>query len=118
MDLIEAVPILSVSDLGRSIAYYRDQLGFALEFTATGFPYAGVRRDGMVLHLDAGAHEFAARPTNCRFHVRGVDDLYAELLPRGVVKADEHLEAQPHGMRQFSILDPDGNRVTFAEPIE
>jgi hypothetical protein len=46
-----------------------------------------------------------------------VDGLYEELLPRGVVKPDEQLATMSHGLRQFSVLDPDGNRITFAEPV-
>ena len=115
VELIDAVSVLSVTDIARSLAFYRDRLGFAAEFEMG--VYAGVRRGDMALHLDAGAHDFSARPTCCRFHIRGVDDLYAELEPRGVVKPDERLATMPHGMRQFSVLDPDGNRITFAEPV-
>jgi hypothetical protein len=32
-----------------------------------------------------------------------------------IVKPDEHL-ASAH-MKQFSVLDLDGNRITFAEPL-
>lgn len=113
-DLIASVPVLSVADVGKSVAFYRDRLGFtpAFEFG----PYAGVQRGALEIHLDGGSHDFSARPTCCRFHIRGVDGLYAELEPKGVVKPDEQLATAPHGMRQFSVLDPDGNRITFAEP--
>jgi catechol 2,3-dioxygenase-like lactoylglutathione lyase family enzyme len=118
IELIDTVPVLSVSDITASLAFYRDRLGFATEFDMSGmFPYAGVRRGPMTLHLDGGTHEFAARPTNCRFHIRGVDALFAELDAQGVVKADERLATLPHGHRQFSVLDVDGNRITFAEPV-
>lgn len=115
IELIDTVPVLSVSNVGESLAFYREKLGFTTEFEM-GI-YAGVRRGPMTLHLDGGAHEFAARPTNCRFHIRGVDGLFAELDAHHVVKADERLETKPHGLRQFSIFDPDGNRITFAEPV-
>lgn len=117
IELIEAVAVLSVSDVLRSLAFYRDRLGFDVDFEMSGYPYAGVRRGAMALHLDGGEHDFSARPTCCRFHIRGVDALYAELEPRGVVKPDERLATMPHGLRQFSVLDPDGNRITYAEPV-
>ncbi len=118
IQLISSVPVLTVTDLPRSLAFYRDQLGFETEFDmGNAFPYAGVRRGEMVLHLDGGAHEFAHLPGQCRFHLRGVDGLYEELNPRGVVKADEQLTTMPHGLRQFSVLDLDRNRITFAEPV-
>ena len=114
LELISAVPVLNVSDVPQSLAFYSERLGFETEFEMTG--YAGVRRGEMVLHLD-GKHQFANGPTCCRFHIRGVDGLFAELDPRGVVKDDERLATMPHGLRQFSILDLDGNRITFAEPV-
>jgi catechol 2,3-dioxygenase-like lactoylglutathione lyase family enzyme len=116
VELIDTIPVLSVADLPQSIAFYRDRLGFAPEFEMTG--YAGVRRGQMALHLDGGSHEFSAAPTCCRFHIRGVDGLFEELDPLGVVKPDERLATMPHGLRQFSVLDLDGNRITFAEPVE
>ena len=118
VQLISTIPVLPVSRLPDSLAFYRDQLGFTIEFEVPGLPYAGVRRGEMALHLDGGSHEFSNGPTNCRFHIRGVDGLFAELDPRGVVKPDERLSAMPSGHRQFSVLDLDGNRITFAEPIE
>ena len=47
-------PVLRVADLGRSLTYYRDQLGFDLEFHYEGF-YASVIRDGCRVHLNCSA---------------------------------------------------------------
>jgi len=43
-------PVLRVSDLMRSLAFYRERLGFALDFRYEDF-YASVSRDGCRLHL-------------------------------------------------------------------
>ena len=43
-------PQFLVDDLDRAIAYYRDNLGFELDFTYQSF-YAGVRRNGFAIHL-------------------------------------------------------------------
>ncbi len=43
-------------------------------------------------------------------------DVYKDFDKKGVVMPDERLETTPFGMRQFSVLDLDGNRITFAEP--
>jgi hypothetical protein len=45
-----------------------------------------------------------------------VDALYAELRPLGIVHDNASLTTQPWGDREFAILDPDGNLVTFFEP--
>jgi len=113
IELLATVPVFSVADLRRSLVFYRDRLGFDVAFDIG--MYAGVKRGEMELHLDAGEHEYAARHTCCRFHVRGVDPLYAQMEHEDFIKTDERL-ATKH-MRQFSVLDPDGNRITFAEPL-
>ena len=43
-------PVLRVTDLARSIAFYRDRLGFELDFSYENF-YASVHRDGCYIHL-------------------------------------------------------------------
>ena len=115
LELLSTVPVLHVSSVPDSLGFYRDQLGFSVDFDMG--TYAGVRRGAMTLHLDGGSHEFASGPTSCRFHIRGVDGLFEELDARGIVKPDERLETMPHGLRQFSVLDLDRNRITFAEPV-
>jgi hypothetical protein len=56
LKLCEAVPVLTVADIGAATRHYRDVLGFAIGFEYGGPPfYAGVERDGQTLHLHAGA---------------------------------------------------------------
>ena len=43
-------PQFLVDDLEAAIAYYRDKLGFVLDFNYDSF-YAGVSRDGLAIHL-------------------------------------------------------------------
>ncbi|UUZ52127.1 hypothetical protein LP419_20930 [Massilia sp. H-1] len=46
-----------------------------------------------------------------------VDSLYDEFLLRGVIHPNDPLGDKPWGMREFSILDIDGNVLTFAAEI-
>ena len=45
-----------------------------------------------------------------------VDDIYAGMVSRGAV-IEHPLVDNPYGMRDFSIVDPDGNRYTFGTDI-
>src|SRR5262245_50691007 len=47
-------PVLRVRDLKRSLAFYRHQLGFGLDFCYEAF-YASVSRDGCYLHLQCAS---------------------------------------------------------------
>jgi catechol 2,3-dioxygenase-like lactoylglutathione lyase family enzyme len=112
--MVGAATVFVVGDIARSIAHYRDALGFAVTFQY-GEPtfYACLCRDEVALHLLA-AHRTRRLPGNggiCIF-VRDVDRVHADLVSRGakVIKAPENYA---YGMRDFDVVDPDGNQLTF-----
>ncbi len=106
------VPVLPVTDIEPAIAFYRDALAFTLAFQQGD--YAGVERGAAHVHLDGVANAAAGQVT-VRVSVVGVDALYAEIEPKGVVDPAEPLNTKPWGARQFSVLDCCGNRITFVE---
>jgi len=115
------VPQLLVADLQRSIACYRDELGFHVGFIYEDF-YAGVTRDGLGLHLKcAPSHgDRALRRENehldVYFEVAGVDALYAELERRGA-RIAKPLGQRPWGCKDFYVEDVDEHILCFSEPI-
>jgi uncharacterized glyoxalase superfamily protein PhnB len=110
--ILGTVPVVPVTDVGEAIAFYRDTLGFTLAFEQGA--YAGVDRGAAHVHLD-GVVNAAAGQVTVRVTVEGVDALYAEIEPKGVVDPAEPLNTKPWGARQFSVLDCCGNRLTFVE---
>ena len=53
-DFNDSTPILVVRDVEKSVAYYRDALGFSVDFSFGEPPsYAGVYRGAVLLHLQA-----------------------------------------------------------------
>src|SRR5689334_23308833 len=91
---LEAVqPVLMVRDVTASIEFFQ-LLGFELAFrdSPADPKYAGVRRDGVELHLqwhDAADFSSGDRPTY-RFVVRDVDELFDEFSAR-----QRHLDRTP-----------------------
>jgi Glyoxalase superfamily protein len=104
------VPVVPVSDIAEARDCYGQQLGFAVQFEAGG--YIGVARDDALLHLD-GVVNAGAGMVTCRIEADRVDDLYAELEPKGVIDPEEPIRTTPRGSRQFSVRDCCGNRLTF-----
>jgi hypothetical protein len=105
------VPVIPVTDFGEAATFYSDRLGFAVAFEA-GPDYGGVARDDALLHLD-GVVNGGAGEVTCRIETAGVDELYAELEPKGVIDPEEPIRTTPWGSRQFSVKDCCGNRLTF-----
>jgi uncharacterized glyoxalase superfamily protein PhnB len=116
VSLRDAATLFVVHDVLRSVEHYRDVLGFRVEFTY-GDPtfYAGVERDNVGIHLQA-ASETKRQPGHGAINVfvTGVDALYQELKARGARTTEEPAD-RPYGMRDFDIVDLDGNQLSFGE---
>lgn len=110
---LEAVPVINVQDIDLATSFYVDQLGFEQVFHIGA--YAGVRFGLAEIHLNAGNDRWNAHPTSVRITIKGIDAYYREIDELSLVMPDERLETTPFGHRQFSVLDPFDNRVTFVQ---
>lgn len=113
-------PLLLVDDLDAAIVYYRDKLGFDLDFCYGGF-YASVSRDGFAIHLKDAAKTSADRAhrrqhehLDASIRVVGVAALHDELRSRGAL-ITKPLTEQPWSCRDFYVEDPDGYILCFSE---
>ena len=118
-DLTAAAPVFVVDDVLRSIDYYRNALGFRIEFTH-GEPaaYAGVERDNVAVHLQAARDsKRKAGQSAIYVFVADVDALHRELKSRGAKIANEPRD-YPYGMRDFDVHDLDGNALCFGMELK
>ena len=114
-------PQFLVDDLERAIGYYREELGFELDFVYESF-YAAVRRDGFSIHLKhapkLGAerdHRRQNEHLDAYISVSGIRSLFSELQERGA-HVISSLEQQPWSCMDFYVEDPDGYILCFSEP--
>ncbi|MBR0774680.1 VOC family protein [Bradyrhizobium diazoefficiens] len=113
-----AATVFVVSDIVAGLAYYRDVFGFeAIYEYGSPLSYDCLCRDEVALHLlaAAGTKRLPGQGGLCIF-VRDVDQIYAELSSRGARIIDPP-EDRDYGMRDFDVVDPDGNQVTFGMGI-
>ncbi len=114
--LHDAAPVFVAKDVVKSAEYYRDVLGFKIEFLYGNPPfYAGVERDGVLIHLQA-ARETKRQPGHSSLYVfvTEVDALYEELKAKGA-KILKPPQDYAYGMRDFDIDDLDGNHLGFGQ---
>jgi uncharacterized glyoxalase superfamily protein PhnB len=104
-----ATPILRVEDFERSLAYYRDVLGFELAWRDRGF--GNVQRDGASLMLCLGSQ--GAPGTWVYLDVDDADALHQELVGRGALIRHPPRNF-PWGSRELHVFDPDGHVLRFA----
>ncbi len=125
MTLTGISPVLLVSDLDRSVAFYRDRLGF--EATLHGEPpdFAVVKRDEAIVLLSLAPPDAKLVPNwhvvgnmwNVYVRVDDADAIYAEVQERGC-EIDYSIANKLHGFREFGVTDPDGYDVAFGQPLD
>ena len=115
-------PQFLVDDLDRAIAYYRDRLGFELDFNYQSF-YAAVTRDGFAVHLKCAPklpadreHRKQNEHLDAYIAVAGIRGLFDELKMRGA-RVLQPLQEEPWACLDFYVEDPDGYILCFSEPI-
>ena len=108
-----------VSSLDRSIEFYRNVLGYDVEFQYEDF-YAGLIRDEHALHLKCATpvHEErkfrqANEHLDLTFIITELNTMY-EYLKGKAVEITQKLRDMPHG-REFYIADPEGYILAFME---
>ena len=116
-------PSFIVKDLQTSITYYRERLGFQLDFQGPdGGPFwAGVSRDGIGIMLKAVAPDVPPWPNHTRhewgpldalIYSMDPDALFDEFTRRGASFATT-LSFIEEGLWGFVITDADGYRLSF-----
>ena len=112
--LRKIMPELPLSDVPAGVAHYRDVLGFSINYQQQDI---GVMdRDGMRLLLIARTEQHSGIGS-CYFYVADADALHAELTRNGANVQGEPV-SYPWGLREFKVLDPEGNRLSFAQTFE
>lgn len=113
-------PQFLVEDLERAIAYYRDKLGFEIDFKYESF-YASVSRDGFAIHLKCAPRPIGDREyrkenehLDAYISVSGIRELFSELEARDA-QLSKTLEERPWGCLDFYVEDPDGYILCFSE---
>ncbi|HKE02400.1 MAG TPA: VOC family protein [Planctomycetota bacterium] len=109
-------PQLRSTSWERTRAFYEGGLGFKVQWEhrfEPGFPvFAEVARDGLSLFLTE--HSGDCKVGGAAYIVvDDVDALHREIIGRGV-KVLEPPEDTPWGTREMNVMDPDGNRLRFA----
>ena len=117
--------MVNVSDMSRSVAFYRDTLGLRLKFESPGWSEFETGATTLALHAasraagsEAASHAGPAAGTcSLAFSVPDLDKTYAELGERGARFVVPPTEQADEGIRLAVCLDPDGLSISFAEPI-
>ena len=118
---------LMVESVERSIAFYKDVLGFSVAVSVPGekggLVFSILSKDGLTLMVQEKGSltgEYSVLKTDvikpsitlyCT--VDDLDALFEEIKAKYKVYKEPYVT--PYGAREFAIIDPDGYPLTFAE---
>lgn len=116
-----AIPILPSRSLAETLKFY-GRLGFAGKLCGVGDSYAILTRGCVELHF---FHHPTLQPAKCYggcyIRVGDVDAVYAAFLtaelPRQGLPRMDFLEDKPWGMREFAVVDLDGNLIRIGRVL-
>lgn len=112
--LRKALPELPFDDVPAGVAYYRDVLGFRINYQQDDL---GVMDRDAVTVLLISRTEQHKGIGSFEVYVEDADALYEELQVKGA-KLEGPPVSHPWGLRDFRVVDPEGNRITFAQTFE
>lgn len=116
-----AIPILPSRSVSDTLRFYR-QLGFEGKLCGPGNAYAILTRGTVEIHFFTHAELRPAESfAGCYIRVLDVDSIYQAFnsapLPRKGIPRLDVLELKPWGMKEFALVDPDGNLVRIGQVV-
>ena len=118
--------MIVVSDMQRSIEFYRDKLGIPLKFQSPDWTEFATGATTLALHgggvpsqgAPAGDASKVAGACSIGFNVDDVDKTYEELKAKGIRFVMPPTQREGEGIKLAVALDPDGLPVSFAQLIK
>lgn len=121
----DAVSIVPVRDIAKTVAFYADVLGFEARFVSDDETFAIVIHGDAAIQLVKTDSEEALHATakniSIYLWVKNVNALFDQLKPRLDLLPEGRVRppfVQPYGMREFHVKDPDGCLLFFGEDAE
>ena len=115
--LKDIIPKLPMRNRSLTKEFYLNQLSF--ELISDYGDYILLKKDQIEIHF----FEFKSLDPlenygQVYIRVIDIDKLYKSLLDKSIaIHPNGHLEVKPWGQKEFSLLDPDNNLLTFGQVI-
>jgi len=113
--------MVTVSDMGRSVEFYRDKLGVPLKFESPDWTEFQTGETTLALHgggkPQPPSGDFGPKAGTCSigFNVPNLDQTFEELKAKGVRFVMPPKLQEAEGIKLAVCIDPDGLAVSFAE---
>lgn len=114
--------MIMVSDMDRSVRFYRDTLGLKLRFQSPDWTEFDMGSTTLALHggakpAPAPSREHFAGTASIGFNVDNLDKTCEELKAKGARMVMPPTEREGEGIRLAVFTDPDGLPVSFSQTV-
>jgi catechol 2,3-dioxygenase-like lactoylglutathione lyase family enzyme len=115
--ITDIAPKLPMRDRGKTRDFYENKMGFSYMGSDDFEFYLIMQKDKIQIHF----FEFKKLDPKVNYgqvyiRTNDIDKLYQTLLDNHVlIHPNGHLETKPWGQREFALLDPDNNLLTFGQ---
>ena len=106
------IPVLPVLNISDSIDFYERELGFSSTHYGS---YAVLRKKNVEIHLVQHFNKINTTSASCLIMVENIEDLYINLSAKDLIDPTGILSDKPWGLKEFSILDNNKNRIRFGK---
>lgn len=99
--------------------YYINKLGFEDSRTADYDGYLMIQKDNIQIHFFE-FKELDPKENYGQVYIRtdGIENLYQSFVNKKIeIHPNGHLQTKPWGQKEFSLLDPDNNLLTFGQSV-
>ena len=117
--LIDINPKLPMRDKAVTADFYINKLGFREFGNANYDGYLMVQKDNIQIHFFE-FKELDPKENYGQVYIRtdDIDQLYQAMLDKELkIHPAGHLEIKSWGQKEFSMLDPDNNLLTFGQSV-
>ena len=112
-------PKLPMRSIAATREFYINKLGFqklgSIDFDA----YLMVQKDAVEIHFFE-FKDLDPKENYGQVYIRtdDIDSLYQQMLDNNLsIHPAGHLHTKPWGQKEFAMLDPDNNLLTFGQPV-
>ncbi len=115
--LTEINPKLPMRDKEVTKDFYVNKLGFHVYGDTDFDGYLMLQKDNIQIHFfDFKTLDPKENYGQVYIRTNTIDELYQTLLENNIsIHPNGHLETKPWGQREFALLDPDNNLLTFGK---
>ncbi len=112
--LLSVCPKLPMRDKGLTRDFYINKLGF--QEVSNYNDYIIFKKDEIEIHFfEFSSLNISENYGQVYIRTKNIEKIYNTYLDKKVIHPNGHLEIKPWRQKEFSVLDPDNNVLTFGE---